>query len=76
MAIEWGFYSNASGCFRWQVSGREGPIATGGKTFDELEACVADARARGYTGPDHPAVRAEPNLPSRESNPRKLTRVR
>jgi hypothetical protein len=71
MAIKWAFYRDSSARFRWEVQGEGGPIATGGKTFDSLDACVADAKSRGYDGSDGPPVSAEPSLPGREAGPEK-----
>ena len=73
MAITWVFYRDASARFRWEVQGEGGPIATCGKTFDDLDACVVDAKSRGYEGRDAPAVSAEPSLADRKARPVKST---
>ena len=71
MAITWVFYRDASAHFRWEVQGEGGPIATCGKTFEDLDACVVDAKSRGYQGSDAPPVSAEPSLADRKARPAK-----
>ena len=69
MGIKWVFYRDSSSHFRWEVQGEAGPIATGGKRFESLDACVGDARDRGYDGQGAPAVSMEPSLPGRDDKP-------
>ena len=56
MALRWLFYRDTVGQCRWEVRGAEGPIATSGNIFECIDDCIADARARGFSGPAEPDV--------------------
>src|SRR5688500_6150013 len=56
VAIRWFFFRDKAGQCRWEVQGAGGPIATSGNVFESVADCVADARARGFDGPDEPTV--------------------
>ena len=71
MAIKWAFYRDSSGHFRWEVHGDGGPIAGAGKTFETVDACVADARVCGFHGTADPAVSSEPNFHERSAKRQK-----
>ena len=67
MAIKWGFFQDVTGHYRWEVRGEEGPIATSGNRFENIEDCVADARERGFRGPAEPPISMESGANTRQA---------
>lgn len=64
LALRWLFFRDTAGHCRWEVRGSGGPIATSGNVFEDIEACIGDAREHGFTGSGLPTVTSEAVSPA------------